>query len=148
MIIIRFPFVRVHNIYIYIYLYIYIYIYRLECPIHCKQCKRIEHIPPRSPSDPSPDNFNCLFCMPNYFLNSESICVSGGECGAGTYPDILSTFCEPCNTACDGCVGPPISDCLLCAHKYLLNGKSLCEERVCQSDEYIENKTFICKSMI
>ena len=87
MIIIRFLSVRVPNIYIYIYI-----INRIECPVHCKHCKRIEHIPPRSPSDPSPDNFHCLFCLPNYFLNSESICVSGGECGAGTYPDIKAKF--------------------------------------------------------
>ena len=140
MIIITFPFARVHNIYIYIYIYI-------DCPTHCMHCKRIELTPPNPPNDPSPENFNCLFCMVNYFLNSEAICVPGGDCGEGNYPEQESRTCEPCNEACHGCVGPLNSDCILCDEKYTMSSKLVCEEIVCQSDEYLEDKTFVCKSM-
>ena len=124
-------------------LYIYIYI---DCPIHCKNCERIELAPPKPQNDPSPENFNCSFCMSNYFLNSKAICVSGSECEMRTYPDIESRTCELCNEACDGCLGPLNSDCILCAEKYILNTRSICEEIRCASDEYLEDKTYICKS--
>ena len=84
--------------------------------------------------------------MLNYFLNSLTICVSGSECEMRTYPDIEGRTCELCNEACDGCVGPLNSDCILCAEKYILNTRSICEEISCSSDEYLEDKTYICKS--
>ena len=127
---------------------IYIYIYVIDCPNHCMHCKRIEYIPPKPQNDQSPENFNCLYCMANYFLTSESICVPGGECGAENYPNIESRTCEPCNEACDGCVGPLNSDCILCDEKYTLSSKLVCEKIVCHSDEYLEETTYICKSML
>ena len=84
--------------------------------------------------------------MENYFLNYRKVCVPGGECGENTYPEIESRTCELCNEACIGCFGPENTDCRACADKYLLNSKLVCEEIVCQGDEYLEEMTFICKS--
>ena len=90
----------------------------------------------------------CSLCMFNYFLDSKGVCVTGSNCGENYYPDLESRTCEPCNEACDGCLGPQASDCIICAEKYLLSSKQICEEVICQSDEYLQDETFVCKSML
>ena len=86
--------------------------------------------------------------MFNYFLDSKGVCVTGSNCGENYYPALESRTCEPCNEACDGCLGSQASDCIICAEKYLLSSKQICEEVICQSDEYLQDETFVCKSML
>ena len=112
--------------------------------MYCLYCERINFL---VPLDISPEYFICSMCMLNYFLNSKEICVEGSKCGENNYPELETRTCDPCNEACKGCFGSENTDCRTCADKYSLSNILSCEKIVCQSDEYLEDITFMCKSM-
>ena len=122
-------------------LYIYIYI---VCPYHCIKCTRTNFT---NMADETPENFICLECENNYFLNQKQICVAGNDCGETNYPELLTKTCKLCNEVCQGCNGPLESDCISC-HKDYVFYQGICQTFSCQSDEYLDKELFMCLSKL
>ena len=131
--------------YIYIYIYQYIYQY-IACPEYCEVCEATEI----ASADIllSITDLKCIQCEFSYYMNNSEQCINGSMCGVLRFPNQATKTCDLCSVSCLGCNGPTNKDCRQCNSHFLLTENGACDKIQCQSDEYLEIDTYICKSTI
>ena len=88
--------------------------------------------------DTSEDNFRCLYCKEDYFLNNESKCVLTAECGDNYYGEVKTRTCNLCDNSCKGCTGPDNYFCHQCKEEYSFTSSGSCKLLKCNNDEYFD----------
>ena len=93
----------------------------LQCDLSCKTCSGIL-------------NTNCITCNSGkYLLQANNSCVSCNV--SGYYADIMTGYCEQCDSSCNTCSGILSTNCLSCnSGKYLLQANNSCV--TCDVDGY------------
>ncbi|KCV68162.1 TKL protein kinase [Fonticula alba] len=102
----------------------------VQCPDHCDSCTQLDF---------------CLSCEGGFFLTHQGACLSG--CPAGSFNDVASDTCQPCDPMCATCAGPSSAECIACAPGTEagpgLSGLVACQPS-CPESQYLDPVTGVC----
>ncbi|CAD8049500.1 unnamed protein product [Paramecium sonneborni] len=85
------------------------------------------------------DGFCVNSCKPtSYIFTQEMKCYQMG-CPEGTYQQLFSNFCQPCNIGCLTCSGGGITQCLSCKQNYFFNRDGSCSQSCSTHPDIIQN---------